>query len=395
MYDYETPDGYGDSFYVYVYNPAESGLVSGESYSYVPIQIQDGAFILRAWSGADSVLAHTGVLATWGTIQLYDPHSRLFWDLPTSVFSNCATGAAVLPEKSYPDNSALRFDLANTELALDATAVVPVSQLAFYGVRRIQGGASDPAQSQYRYKEIDFSIPFTFPLQGNGTAAGPGPLTQYTVQIQDYDFELRRIEYGIFTYPQVIVSNEIVGVLFQALEGGASIKYVSGVPGQFTATAVGAALTVTVDPNMLVSTFLTLFAGNTVASALMIAQALFGTPQFANVNGLSWVSGVAIAFPGGVPAAGSGNPIHPEFQITLYDANWRARSNAPVNCNRLLHYKLFSSTTPYNPMNNYPAPGILYPVNGVIRFDVLSLIPATGNLPNIYLVFKGVRRLPC
>lgn len=395
MYDYEVPDGVGDIFYVYVFNPAESGLVSGQSYSYIPVQIQDGTFILRAWSGADSVLAAVGAVGTWGTIQLYDPHSRLFFDLPTSLFSDAGTGTAVLPEKHYPDNSALRFDLTDTWLATDLTAVVPVSQLAFYGVRRIPGAKSDPEPSAYRYKEVDFSIPFTFPLQGNGTAAGPGQLTQYTVQIQDYDFELRRIEYGLFRYPSLTVSNEIAGILFQALEGGASITYVSGAPGQFTTSAVGAALTVTVDPNMIVSTFIGLFNNDTLASSLMTVQPYSGTPQFSNVNGLGWVSGVPLVFPAGSPSVGSGNPTHPEFQITLYDANWRARSNSPVNCNRLLHYALSSAQMPTNPMNFYPSPGILYPVNGVIRFDILSLLPVGANLPNVYLVFKGVRRLPC
>jgi hypothetical protein len=272
MYDYKTPEGYGDYFYVYVYNPGQKGLINGQSYAYIPIEIQDGGFVLRAWGGASSTLSGAGAVSTWGKIQIYDASTRLFFDVPVSVFSNSNTNTAVLPEKEFPLNSALRFDLSNVQLALDLTAVTPVSQLAFYGVRREMSAVSDPAPSDYAYKEEDFSYSITFTLNTDATATGPGSPVQFTIPIQDNDFELRRIEY-----------------------------------------------------------------------------------TFTNAGGVT----------------NSQDPNHPEFQMVLYDNNWRARSNGPVNCNRLCHYVNAAN----NPLNFFPSPGITYKVNSVIRFDVLSLIP--------------------
>lgn len=272
MYDYTTPDGFGDYFYIYVYNPGQKGLVTGKSYSYIPIEIQDGNFIMRAWAGAGSTLSSSGAVSAWGTIQIYDARVRLFFDVPTSVFSASNTGTAELPEKEYPINSALRFDLNNVSPATDVTGVTPVSQLAFYGVRRVEGVQSDPAPSSYEYREEDFSYSVSFLLPTDATSTSPGSPIQYTVPVQDFDFELRRIEYN-YTSPS----------------------------GQ----------------------------------------------------------------------SGAADPAHPEFQMMLYDSNWRGRSNSPVNCNRLCHYP-FSTN---GPVNHCPAPGIAYPVNSVIRFDILSLIP--------------------
>jgi hypothetical protein len=393
MYDYEVPDGYGDIFYVYVFNPAANGLVNGQSYSYLPIQIQDGAFVMRAWAGADSVLAGAGAVNTWGTIQLYDPHSRLFYDLPSAVFTNCATGTAVLPEKTYESNSAIRFDLTDVSLAKDATATVPVSQLAFYGVRRMLGAQSDPAEAGYKYKYVDFSIPFQFALAGNGTAAGPGKPTQYTVQIQDYDFELRRMEYSkSATSGYFNVNYAGSGLVFTAPAAGSITFVSSGTPNFFQVTAVGTAVTVTFDPVGIKSVqFAALFNAATATQGIMTA-----TPVGNNVTVVN-VPGGPFVVSGGFSTT-PGDPVHPEFQMTLYDANWVARSNAPVNCNRLMHYALYSGAAlPFNPMNFYPSPPIVYPVNGVIRFDALSLVPVGAANPNptIYIVFKGARRIPC
>jgi FG-GAP repeat len=71
----------------------------------------------------------------------------------------------------------------------------PAAQMAFYGVRRIQGGYSDPAPSLYPYYEKVFQIPFTFTISAAYNPALPflSQGSRLLVHIRDYDFELRHI----------------------------------------------------------------------------------------------------------------------------------------------------------------------------------------------------------
>lgn len=292
MYDPQTPPGYGDQTYIYAIRPSALGFANGSDHGMTPIEIQDADFVCRSWAGADSILTTGAPVSGNGTIQIYNAISQGWYKTPTLIPANFPTGQSVVPECIYPANSALRFDTTN--LALDVSSGggvdVPVDQLCFYGVRRFQNVGSDPLRSSYQYYEKDYAIPFQFTLTDRATAAGAGLAIQLTTQINDYDFELRRIEAG---------------------------KITGGVYTQLSATA-------------------------------------------------------------------------PEFQMTLYDPNWVKRSNIPINSNRLFHFPLSIA----NPMNSWPSPPILYPVNSVIRMDVASLIPPAATLPTIILLFKGVRRIP-
>lgn len=294
MYAPRTPPGFGDQAYIYTYQPSANGLSNGNSYSLLPIEIQDGAFVLRSWSGADSVLTAGAPRSGNGAIQIYDKIRNGIYKTPTIIPGNFPTGQSVTPELLYPPNSALRFDLTNVSLDVASAGGnnVPVDQLAFYGVRRFEGTKSDPEPSLYKFYEKDYAIPFSVTLTANGSTTGPVLQAQFILPIQDYDFELRRIE------------------------GGKSL----------TATT---------------------------------SQQLSATM--------------------------------PEFAINLYDSHWVVRSNAPAFSNRICHFPLSAS----NPQNTFPTPGIVYPVNSVLRFDIFSLIPLTATLPTIYLLFKGVRRIPC
>jgi len=431
IYDYETPNGSGDYFFQYVFNPAQAGFTNGGSYAYIPIQIQDGEFVLRVWAGADSSLypntPGTAATSSYGTIQLYDARSRLFFDRPVLVFSNFRTGTAVVPEKVYPSNSALRFDLANVSIQQDLTGTVPVAQLAFTGVRRVRGMKNDPTPSEYKHKEVDFTIPFQFSLALDAVpGVGAGSPTQFTVQVQDFDFELRRVEYctsvpggSAVAATREYGDDESVVRVTAVTPGvaGNNIQIFLDGNGPF---APNQPETVTVVGDVI--SYLPLCNGGgmpiynppTQGTNAQLVAAFAASPAASALVTLVLASGPATAsgwgkiptggfLEGGTSGGGGGSAIPalpntqcPEFQITLYDATWRARSNAPVNCNRLLHYR----AAPYqdsggNPLNFYPSPGILYPVNSVIRFDVLSLVPPTGNAQTITLAFKGVRRLPC
>jgi hypothetical protein len=43
----------------------------------------------------------------------------------------------------------------------------------------------------------------------------------------------------------------------------------------------------------------------------------------------------------------------------------------------------------------FPAPTMVYPVNGRIKFDVLSLINSGGGARQFQFSFQGVEREPC
>lgn len=385
MYDYPTPPGFGDISYIYVYNGTQDGLADGLSYNQRTIQIRDGDFIVRAWAGADTILNHTGAVSTYGTIQLYDNVYRIWFNLPTELFSAFATGQSVVPEKYYIANAWIQFDFTNVELALDPVSnVVPINQLAFYGVRRNKGAVSDPAPSSYRYYDKPFNIQVQFPISANGTATGPGTPVQYTQLIQDYDFELRRMELS------GIEGGKITEEAAQDLDfvaqpnQTATITTVLLLNSPLLISVVGNAITVTVASSgggvLSTSTDVANLINSTAAAAALVVCTVGPGPAFLAPIGTASVGFSIIA-----------DPVAPSFAFTLYDKDWRARMNAPVNCNRIFHYPL--ATT--HPMNSWPSPPILYPVNSVIRWDIASLIPSSATPSGGVILFVGVRRIPC
>jgi hypothetical protein len=116
-YEYQTPDGYGDIFFVYAFNPAANNLVDGNSYFLLAIPIQDGDFIVRAWAGADTVLTSGVPHSSDGTIQIYDDQLQIWFQLPVSVYGAFSTGQSKVPELLYQNNGFIKFDLTNVELS--------------------------------------------------------------------------------------------------------------------------------------------------------------------------------------------------------------------------------------------------------------------------------------
>lgn len=181
MYDYQTPDGFGDTFFQYVFDAADEGLSNGSTYSLKGVLVQNGAFLMRYWSGITTLAEK---------LRIYDQYRRGFSDAPILVgagLSNFYGQMVVSPEVYYPDNGKIQFDLLNVQQTL--AGATKASQLVFTGVRRREGRVSDPGPSNYTYYEKKFSIPGSFTLTGT---AGAAPQTFY-FQVNDYDFELRRI----------------------------------------------------------------------------------------------------------------------------------------------------------------------------------------------------------
>lgn len=401
MYEYQTPDGYGDTFFVYNLNGENIPLVNGNSYTLVGLPVQDGMFVCRVWSGGLLI-----VDATTGTVQMYDGVKCAWFQLPI-LQGNFPSSMAVVPEKVYRDNSALRFDLTDVALKTNSngTASVYADQMAWYGVKRVPGGPSDPLKSQYKYYEKPFSYPIAFGLTNFGPSDGSGnPIpglaapTQYSILIQDYDFELRRI--SVFT-----ASATAGSITFSGEEPSGSIKFVGvggttinmsaaniGVPNAVaTVGVVGAVITINVatdaggNETSTVAQIVALVAATPAAAALVTAsQIAVGTlpvPNFGIISGGGGGGGSAYASP---------------FKILLYDATWRQRSTIPILSELLCHSPSTIPPASTMPNNCWPSPPMMYPVNSVIRFDIFSLIPTGDALPvNVALVFEGVRRIAC
>ncbi len=188
-YDYATPDGFGDLHYSYVFD-AGSALTNGNNYSQLEIPVLDYDFIARIWSGWDSII---DTPANGGLIQAYDGIQRSYANVPMAL-SEWKTGQVLLPEKYYRVNSAIRFDLQKVLKATNSETLA--SQLVWTGVRRIPGSASDPAPSPTNFKRVNQKYPFTLTVQ-----QAPVAPTMQTIQIEDYDFELERIELTPYSNP--------------------------------------------------------------------------------------------------------------------------------------------------------------------------------------------------
>lgn len=193
LYDYtQTPQGYGDTFFQYVYNG--DTLVPGQNYATIGVRVNDGDFLGRQFSGQETIAQ--------GNMNLYDKSLRQLFYQGGINFSSFKSPKAILPEVDWPANGNIRFDLSNAQpVVAGATAGVNVyaSQLIFSGVRRRPNVWSDPAPSTFKYYEKVFSYPYQLSINNYAQDASGNllPLTLNKINIQDFEFELRRIEMDV------------------------------------------------------------------------------------------------------------------------------------------------------------------------------------------------------
>ncbi len=199
MYDYKIPAGYGDTFFQYVFDAqAQSpALVDGQDYiGQLGIPILDGSFVARHWSGLNTI-AHKIQIYDWLKRKFFSELEQLGVGSPALFFGN----RVIVPEVEWPDSGNLKFDLGNvqqTSQGTDTGTSILASQLVFSGVRRRPNVVSDPSPSTYRYYEKDFSYPFTLSINNYATTGGVfNPYVQNLIPVNDFDFELRRIELAL------------------------------------------------------------------------------------------------------------------------------------------------------------------------------------------------------
>lgn len=179
---YKTPQGYLDFPYFYVFDATQ--LVNGQTYLNLPIQIQgDADFVCRRVTGIRTVLPANGLY------QIYSGGGGQWFQAPCYASSASRTA---LPERIYPYDSAITFDLYNVLRATGpASLLTPAAYLAFQGVKRFRVPVSPGIPSgitPYRYREAKYTYQATIAVPPAG-----GAPSVFTVELHNRDFELERI----------------------------------------------------------------------------------------------------------------------------------------------------------------------------------------------------------
>ena len=207
MYTYQVPDGYGDTFFAYVFDGGTSynngALTNGNSYQGLLVPVLDGDFVNRFVTGFET-------LSPTGGFQLYDSLLRQCFSDYVKMGTFAPSGLVVLPERVFPVTNNLRFDVQNVLLATNGVShghSIIAAQLVFYGVRRRALHYSDPEPSKYTYYEKQYEVgqenstTATYRLSINQAAYNAnGALNAPQVEkilIRDFDFELRRVELAL------------------------------------------------------------------------------------------------------------------------------------------------------------------------------------------------------
>ncbi len=235
---YVVPAGFGDTFFVYAFDA--DGLTNGQDVYNKRVRIDDGSFVLRQWSGLDTVASAIQIRN-----RIQNPFNA---GARGANYSQYRTGVPLVPEEWYPEDGYIGFDLFNvnkTVIGVDGGNTIFASQLAFAGVRRREGVASDPMESRYKYYEKPYSYRFDLTIN---QFASVGGITQqpdfHSFQITDgYDFVLQRIRVVQTPTP----GTESVTPTFKMLLYNGNKEQISNLPLlstrliNFTATIAGGA----------------------------------------------------------------------------------------------------------------------------------------------------------
>lgn len=181
---YFTPHGAVDVPYAYVFDG--TSLTDGNDlFNAQQVTAGDSSFILRRIVGLPTVL-DTG--ANGGKFN-YKNASQSYVFMAQVVPPNVIT---VVPEKLYPPNGSIFFDLY--KILRDSTACggtpIPTAQIAFFGVRRYQLGRGYAVrETPYKYYEKRYSFEYSLTLN---VASGTPPQRQI-IPMDAFDFELLEI----------------------------------------------------------------------------------------------------------------------------------------------------------------------------------------------------------
>ena len=194
---YKPPPGSQDFPFTYVYNG--QGQTDGQAQLLdIAQQLQgDSDFVLRRIVGVPSCV---NTAALGGRFNYRNASgSYAAGNTPSGIVY--PVNWPVIPEKVYPYNNIIRFDLY--QLLRQVTSCgggdkIYTSFIGFNGVKRFQAGHGYPTQkTPYQYREVTYAYEFTLTIDwGYFTAIGSGvtnPYHQFNIQMEQYDFELDMI----------------------------------------------------------------------------------------------------------------------------------------------------------------------------------------------------------
>lgn len=215
---YQTPEGYVDFPFAYVYNT--SAFADGQAQVLnISQQLQgDSDFILRAIRGVRTTV---DTAANGGRFNYKNASSSYAFGNPSAgiVVPN---NWVVLPEKTYKINTQINFDLYKTLRAstVCAEGTIYKSSIAFMGVKRFPFASSGyrSQKTPYAYREFPqtyvYSLTITQPsLAANGVANAP---LRYTQVMDNYDFELCRITVSLANATGALTTNDFAMTLYDA-----------------------------------------------------------------------------------------------------------------------------------------------------------------------------------
>lgn len=199
---YFTPQGWQDYPFAYVYDA--SSLTDGTTYNSIQKALQGNCqFILRHIAGVP-LCVDTGANGgrfnfknASGSYAIANPGQPAGSNLSGLVMPN---NWPVVPEKLYPFNASIYFDLIKALRASSACGGVTVysSYLAFFGVKRFQEGQGYPIRvTPYKYREKRYSYEYSLTINWghytNDVATILNQPHRFIIPTDNYDFELFQI----------------------------------------------------------------------------------------------------------------------------------------------------------------------------------------------------------
>ena len=170
-----------------------SGLTNSTSRQ-LSVLVSNWDFDLYSVAGIDRLVQAGG----GGTFQLYDVDGRPLFSQPITSFRS----VLLMPPRHYRRASEIRFDLNTINLGVNACGLfpIPTSQLAFRGVRWIDGEPARPAPYRtlpfsYQYRlNLDWFYYDPAPVVSSNVAA----IRSFYIPVEwqnpgDLGFELQRI----------------------------------------------------------------------------------------------------------------------------------------------------------------------------------------------------------
>lgn len=185
---YKTPEGKVDIPFFYVFDPRS--LTPGTSPAGLVVPIREHDFLLR------SVVGTSTAATSWLYYNPSDSPAMGSGDVLTSGFAAAPIRTSprytVVPEKFFPANSQIKFDLATVALAANADGN-DIALIGFQGVKRAGKGQFgwSTYQTPYQYYESPYSYQITIDINFF-LSQGAGPRS-FVVPITDFDFELQMV----------------------------------------------------------------------------------------------------------------------------------------------------------------------------------------------------------